>query len=330
MKLEVQISRDLLDMGKCVVCIRLALDNSVLMLRGGPAKASKHVGNESARLTVNTASPMKKRAAASGALATSTTNPYASSQTIRPVTSNVSSRDVPGIPTVEMEKSVLFTKGVLRSLLKKEIVSQQNTKATLRDTLQLLTNKEQPAKKDAIHALQDKLHSSLEEEQKSIVASGQAIQTLMRETVTLQYATLPTRYLLVIEGRKANTRAIIGKAIEIFCRVKRTNWMAMAFGVWKIILITALSADHRIIYHRNASIHLIHGWLQNRKTKKLRLWLQKFRLTVTNLIFLERNNKAIPLQTLYRRWRDRRILIGKPLLGHDMSSLLHHVLCIPL
>lgn len=104
----------------------------------------------------------------------------------------------------------------------------------------------------------------------------------------------------------------------------------MAFGVWKIILITALSADHRIIYHRNASIHLIHGWLQNRKTKKLRLWLQKFRLTVTNLIFLERNNKAIPLQTLYRRWRDRRILIGKPLLGHDMSSLLHHVLCIPL
>eukprot|EP01041_Mallomonas_annulata_P003129 gene3129-6155_t len=212
-------------------------------------------------------------------------------------------------PSSDMVRSVVFTKGVLRRLLRKELFCKQQTKETLRNTLDELSSQNK-IKAVTVSKHQDKIKSSLQAEHDSVTASALVLQTLMRETIKLQYATLPSRYVLVVEGNHKNSRKVIGKALEIFCRIKSKNLFIVAFGIWKIRLIASKSEEKRPLYAKFASVHLMNIWFINIKIKKLRTWINRWRITVSKLIFSERNISSLLIQTLSRRWRDRRKLIS--------------------
>jgi hypothetical protein len=93
--------------------------------------------------------------------------------------------------------------------LKKELVSQNKSKKSLKDTLHLLvsssssnsTNSNLQLTSDKIHKIQTDMALSIQKQQSDNESSIQSIRTLMLETIKLQYASLPPRYVLVLEKR---------------------------------------------------------------------------------------------------------------------------------
>jgi hypothetical protein len=118
------------------------------------------------------------------------------------------------------------------------------------------------------------------------------------------------KYLLLLEGKKANSRALIASAMVIFCRVKRSNLLALAFGTWKILLVVMASVSRRPLYSRTAACYLMARWQQEVHLKKLRVWIVRWRRRAGALIFIQRNQEVVRIQTLYRTWRDRRKFVA--------------------
>ena len=93
--------------------------------------------------------------------------------------------------------------------MKKELVSQNKSKKSLKDTLHLLvsssssnsTNSNLQLTSDKIHKIQTDMALSIQKQQSDNESSIQSIRTLMLETIKLQYASLPPRYVLVLEKR---------------------------------------------------------------------------------------------------------------------------------
>jgi len=230
-------------------------------------------------------------------------------------------RDLPGEAPDDLKNQVLFSKGALRKLLRNELFLKRKSHDTLTETVNLLANKHELPSRRAIKQQQTKMDNALAEEKKAVVDSAASIQQLMSAEIDLQYALLPPRYLLVVEGTEATSREIIMKGLRLFCRIRSRNLLALAFGVWKIMNIEEQSIARRPEYATTAAVILMHGWLQNRKTKTRGIWLQRWKKSVTWGIYIERNSAVIPLQTLYRRWRDRRILLRLHKAGHYNGPL---------
>ena len=93
--------------------------------------------------------------------------------------------------------------------MKKELVSQNKSKESLKDTLHLLvsssssnsSNSNLQLTSDKIHKIQTDMALSIQKQQSDNESSIQSIRTLMLETIKLQYASLPPRYVLVLEKR---------------------------------------------------------------------------------------------------------------------------------
>lgn len=209
--------------------------------------------------------------------------------------------------TADTTRNVIITKGVLRRLLQNELFCRDQTKQTLRRTLDDLTYKERFGAV-LVKGHQDGIQNALEAEATSVRASALALQSLMRETIKLQYAAMPARYLLVIEGAqaKANPRKIMTNAFRIFWRVRIKNLLSLAWGIWMIHVVKARSAARMPKYAKFCAMHMMRLWMDNLKLKRQKIWLYRWCVTVTRLIFNERNRGALPVQCLYRRWRDRR------------------------
>jgi hypothetical protein len=167
----------------------------------------------------------------------------------------------------------------------------------------------------AIERVQDEIRSNLEAQRDVQLRSMSAMASIMSDTIKVQYASLPPRYLLVVDRGGARSRAVFERAMEIFCRARRLNLLALALGIWKIILVQQKSLARRPMYAKIASVHLISGWLQNRKVQRIRMWFTGWRDTVSKGIFLEREGAALPIQCLYRWWRDRKKFIKLHLAG---------------
>jgi len=104
--------------------------------------------------------------------------------------------------TKAIERQVMWTKGVLRKLLKRELHSKAKTGATLRGSLDfLVATSAASMSQRQVRDVQGGFVSSIEAERRDAEASLQGIETLMKETVKLQYASLPPRYILVLEKR---------------------------------------------------------------------------------------------------------------------------------
>eukprot|EP01042_Synura_sphagnicola_P000150 gene150-151_t len=226
--------------------------------------------------------------------------------------------DLPSKPPADLPRSVLITKGVLRRLLNQELFSRQHTKDTLRRTLQDLSVCEEVTAGRVQHH-QHSLQSSLQKEKESVLASARALQTLMRETVKLHYASLPERYILVVEGNQAKPRQKISKALELFWKTKLYNILSVAFGMWKILVAEKRSQAMIPVYRRFAALSMMQNWLKNLRRKRSKNWVKRWRLCAMWAIFLERRESVLPIQSRYRVWRDRRKLIAwhkvKPYLG---------------
>ena len=132
----------------------------------------------------------------------------------------------------------------------------------------------------------------------------------MKETIKLHYATLPSRYILVVEGSKANPRQIIARALEIFWKTRYYNLLALAWGIWMVHVTAARSLSRVPLYARFAALHMMACWITNIKIRKSKNWLFKWKISVMKMIFHERNKAALPIQTLYRIWRDRNKFIA--------------------
>ena len=222
-------------------------------------------------------------------------------------------------PRDALQRAVLVSQEALRRLLKKEIAGSQRTAGTLRSTLQLLSQSDRAGQggvgRRAVEGQQGLLTESLEEERHTVEQTMAAIQTLTRETIRMQYASLPARYLLLVEGDKANPRACIAKLIAIYCRARRANMLGMAFGVWKIRLYEVARQGRAVQYAKSAAVFLLREWVINKKFRQMRKWTLRWQGCVRRMIFEQRNQHVLPIQTLYRRWRDRCIIIRLHLQG---------------
>lgn len=125
------------------------------------------------------------------------------------------------------------------------------------------------------------------------------------QTIRAQYALLPPKFLLVLEGGKANSRRLIANAMLTFCRVKKLNYLALAFGTWKICLVQKESLARRPYYARNAAAFMMATWIVEVRTKKLKNWLLRWRYGVSIMIYTERYTSSVKIQSICRRWRDR-------------------------
>lgn len=163
-----------------------------------------------------------------------------------------------------------------------------------------------------VQNLQDRISSSLNQELESVENSARVLRALMLDTIKLQYAQLPPRYLVVLEKEQPsirNPRLILMRALKIFVRTKERTLLALALGIWRICLVKAVSDANKTKYSKVASCHLIRNWIRDRKFKQFKQWVVLWRSKVSKVIFQERFNAVVPIQTLYRRWRDRKILL---------------------
>lgn len=224
------------------------------------------------------------------------------------VVDSTASRDLPSVAPPELTNKVLFTKQALKKLLRKELFYKNQSHDALSDTLSILTNNEIISAK-TIKQQQLKMGESLAAEKSYVEKEISEMKNLMLRTVDEQYSMLPKRYLLVLEGKSSTSREKIVRGLDIIFRVKHRNLIALAFGLWKIMLVHLESLAKRPQYAKIAAVTIMHGWLQNRKIKTRGLWWIRWKKNVTWTIYVERNTMAIPIQCLYRRWRDRRILL---------------------
>lgn len=150
----------------------------------------------------------------------------------------------------------------------------------------------------------------LQLQKEHVMASVRASERLIQATLQSQYHLFKPKYLLLQEGNKANSRAILASAMVIFSRVKMNNLLALAFGTWKILLVQMASLARRPLYARVASCYLMSRWQQEVHLKKLRIWIVRWRRRAGALIFIQRSMSVVRIQTMYRTWRDRRKFIA--------------------
>ena len=181
--------------------------------------------------------------------------------------------------------------------------------------------------------------SNLSSQMTAATAVQNSLQDLMQETIRVQYFSLPPRYLVMVDSQLGqelfpssitddgvdnddrarrvtpndtqpkSKRQIVTHALQIFCFIKRRNLLLLAVGIWKICLVKAANIIRSKEYSRTAAILLFKNWFIKKTYKKTKIWYYQWIDKTSRLIFHERNRGVLPLQCLYRRWRDRRFFI---------------------
>lgn len=157
--------------------------------------------------------------------------------------------------------------------------------------------------------------SQLEKKGQRLATSIASLQEQIHATMQAHYATFHPKYVLLIEGRNAKARKLIKNMIRIFLKCKKRGQLALAFGMLKIGMIKAQSAARQPQYARIASCNMVARWVSRQRQRNYKKWLEKWKESVSWLMFLERNQATAILQTLFRRWRDRRKFIAMHKLG---------------
>ncbi|RYH12451.1 hypothetical protein EON65_38310, partial [archaeon] len=176
---------------------------------------------------------------------------------------------------------------------------------------------------------QQQMSSQLALKGKALAESISSLQSQITSTMQAYYQSFHPKYLLLIEGRHARSRQLIRNMMKIFLRVKRRSQLTLAFGMMKIAIVKSQSQARLPYYAKMASCNLVTNWVTTQKQRNYKRWLEKWKETVRWIIFIERNKATALIQTLYRRWRDRRKFVqmhkAAPYLGllSDIA-LAHH------
>jgi hypothetical protein len=224
-------------------------------------------------------------------------------KTLQSVVKNEQINDRQKKMAIEGAQSILITKGSLKRLLRNELQLKEKSKQAYRKSLDLISQS-QNIDFEAVTEMQQALYVNLEEEKLATSASCDLLSSMILDTVKVQYASLPSRYLLVADRGQAASRASFERAMITFGNRKRLNYLALAMGVWKICVIEENSRERRPQYAKYASLILLGDWATNRKVRKIKQWFARWKICISKSIFLERNNAALPIQCLYRIWRD--------------------------
>ena len=84
----------------------------------------------------------------------------------------------------------------------------------------LANNKSVDIKDKIIKKQQREIGDSLAAEKRNVEESESAIRALMSDTVDMQYALFPPRYLLLIEGKSSSSREVMVKGLDIVFKNK--------------------------------------------------------------------------------------------------------------
>ena len=191
----------------------------------------------------------------------------------------------------------------------------EKSKEAYRKSLDLISKRDDSFDSHSVQNAQKEILISLEREKEATEASCNAVNSMLLDTVKVQYASLPPRYLLVADRGQAKSRNVFERAMITFGNRRRLNYLALSLGIWKIALIEGMSLSQRPIYSKRAAVILLSDWASNRKTRKIKLWFVRWKVCISKSIFLERIQAALPIQCLYRVWRDRNKFIRLHLAG---------------
>lgn len=122
-----------------------------------------------------------------------------------------------------------------------------------------------------------------------------------------------------MEGSTAHSRHALLKLAKLFLRLKRKNWLILAFGMLCVPVMEARLQAKIPIFKRNAACNLLLEWMKRARRKNLVFWLSKWNYSVSTMIFMERMKSAVKIQTMVRMVRDRHKMFlmhkTKPYLG---------------
>eukprot|EP01038_Epipyxis_sp_PR26KG_P011976 gene11976-16030_t len=163
---------------------------------------------------------------------------------------------------------------------------------------------------------QSNVYQQLTLKKLTIESDMHTIASQMQETIRQQYSLFPSKFILLIEGSKANGRKLLANALFIFTRVKRRNLLILAMGIWKICLVEKVSLQNRVKYSKTAAVYLLVSWIHYKKLRVIKQWVKNWRENVTFIIFKERYYSAIKIQTSVRRYRDKKLFIAMHEMGH--------------
>ena len=170
----------------------------------------------------------------------------------------------------KLEKRVLYTREVLRSLLSEGKLKRENTRMTFSQIMHELNHADSGLDTRRVETLQNRMSSALDEEQAIVQQELQQMNELMKRTVDVQYATFPDRFKLLLEGERANPRQLLQRMCYLYCRTRSRNWLALTFGVWKARVVIEKSRELQPLYARRAACHLMREWAISRKFRQMK------------------------------------------------------------
>lgn len=201
--------------------------------------------------------------------------------------------------------TVLLTRSALRRIVREEYKLTERNKLLFKRELETICRSDDISITD-IRSTYCNIQRELKDEKNSVLKSLNSITNCLNESIKLHYSQLPSRYILVVEGSKSNAKEIFARALSIMDKNLRKSVLTIAIANWKILLLQEYSNSLAPKYAKIAALHLMRAWLKNRKIKKVKQWFVHFRDIISREIFMERTNAVVPIQCLYRWWRDRR------------------------
>ena len=133
----------------------------------------------------------------------------------------------------------------------------------------------------------------------------QIIATNIDRLISKGYKSFDPKFILILEGNQARQRKLLAKLTKTFIHHKRRNSLALAFGIWSILIVEARSVSKRPYYAQMASCHLMLNWLVKARQRNFKMWIRKWKRTVTWIIFVERALAAVMIQKHFRRVQAR-------------------------
>ena len=146
----------------------------------------------------------------------------------------------------------------------------------------MLTNDDEIIKKEALVNYQNKIRNLLHNEKISKNAIANGLKILIEETMRIQYKLLPSSFICLLEGSNniIRKRRQLEKIIQIFYIKNIKNKISIAFGIWKLYLLSKLSQLNYFLNCKKAATYLIIEWMNKVRKKRLKSVFKRYHLTI--------------------------------------------------
>jgi hypothetical protein len=150
----------------------------------------------------------------------------------------------------------------------------------------------------------------LEEEIEDTSRAAECLEILSQETVEQQrFAVLHPTYIQIQRTGAREQMTMVRRLVLLCAFARERRAKAGAMGVWKLLLVQAEGLRRQLAFRKKASAL----WMGRRFTEyikcilrlRIRRWVHNTMLT----IFYSRVRAVIPIQSLYRMWRDRQLFL---------------------